>query len=203
LLRGRTEEAQRHITAVGDGPVAQGGLAFRLVYHAIAATIELWRGQPADALDRALPVLESGEETEEPAMLGPLLVLAARAAADLGDRDRGDQLRELHQRLSGDPFAPHPMLVTPSAHGATWKAELASLERRGTVDAWVAAAGAWDRLTHPYDAAYCRWRGAEKAQRTDQGTVAAKLLRRAARDALGHEPLTEAIRRCGYPAGRG
>lgn len=51
--------------------------------------------------------------------------------------------------------------------------------------------------------AYCRWRGAEAALRADQGTVAAKLLQRAARDARGHEPLTEAIRRCGYPARRG
>ncbi len=136
------------------GSVSPSGSA----YNATAATIELWSGQPAAALDRALPVLESGEETEEPVMLASLLVLAARAAADLRDRARGEQLRDLHRRLTGDPFAPHPLLVTPAAQGATWAAELARLEGQETVDGWVAAAAAWDRLTRPYDAAYCRWR---------------------------------------------
>ena len=195
LLKGRAEEAQRHITAVGEGPVARGGLAFRLEYNAIAATIELWSGQPAVALDRALPVLESGEETEEPVMLASLFVLAARAAADLRDRAYGEQLRDLHRRLTGDPFAPHPLLVTPAARGATWAAELARLEGQETVEGWVAAAAAWDRLTRPYDAAYCRWRGAQVALGTVQGTLAGRLLKRATLDARGHVPLSEAIRR--------
>jgi len=195
LLKGHTGEAQRHIAAVAEGPVPRLGLAFRLGYNASAATIELWSGQPAAALDRALPVLGSGQETEEPAMLGPLLVLAARAAADLRDRARGEQLRDLHRRLTGDPFAPHPQLVTPAALGATWAAELARLEGYETVDVWVASAAAWDRLTRPYDAAYSRWRGAQVAQATAQGTVTGRLLKRAALDARGHVPLAEAIRR--------
>ena len=200
LLRGRTEEAQRHILAVGEGPVPRLGLAFRLGYHAIAATIELWGGQPALALDRAIPVLESGEETEEPVMLASLLILAARAAADLRDRARGEQLRDLHRRLTGDPFAPHPLLVTPAAQGATWAAELARLAGQETVDGWVAAGAAWDRLTRPYDAAYCRWRGAQVALETVQGTLAGRLLKRAAIDARGHVPLSEAIRKSsGHP----
>ena len=148
----------------------------------MAATIELWRGQPADALDRALPVLESGEETEEPAMLASLLVLAARAAADLRDPARGQQLRDLHRRLTGDPFAPHP-LRHPGGPGCDLAAELARLEGEETVDGWVAAAAAWDRLTRPYDAAYCRWRGAQVALATAQGTLAGRLLKRAATDA--------------------
>ena len=195
LIRGHAEEAQRHITAAAEGPRPRGGLVFRLEHNARAATIELWRGQPADALDRALPVLESGVETDEPVMLGALLVLAARAAADLRDRPRGDQIRALHRRLTGDPFAPHPLFVTPAAHGGTWAAELARLQGRETVDGWVAAAAAWDRLTRPYDAAYCRWRGAHVALATVQGTLAGRLLKRAARDARGHIPLSEAIRR--------
>ena len=195
LLRGRTAEAQRHILAVGEGPVPRLGLAFRLGYHAIAATVELWRGQPAVALERALPVLESGEQTEEPVMLASLLVLAARAAAEVRDRARGEQLRALHRRLTGDPFAPHPLFVIPEAQGATWAAELARLEGQETVDGWVAAAAAWDRLTRPYDAGYCRWRGAQVALATVQGTMARRLLKRAAIDARGHVPLSEAIRR--------
>ena len=194
LLRGRAEEAQRHILAVGEGPVPRLGLAFRLGYHAIAATIELWGGQPTVALDRAIPVLESGEETEEPVMLASLLVLAARAAADARDRAHGAQLRALHRRLTGDPFAPHPLLVTPAAAGATWTAELARLEGSETVEGWVAAAKAWDHLTRPYDSAYCRWRGAQVALAAAQGTLAGRLLKRAGVDARGHVPLTEAIR---------
>ena len=127
-------------------------------------------------------------------MLAPLLVLAARAAADLGDRARGEQLRDLHRRLTADPFAPHPPLVTPAAEGATWTAELARLDGSETVDGWVAAATAWDRLTRPYDSGYCRWRGAQVALATGQGTLAGRLLKRAAVDARGHLPLTEAIR---------
>ena len=200
LLRGRMEEAKRRITSLGQGLVARGGLASRLGYNGAAAAIDLWRGQPAGALDRALPVLESGEETEEPVVLAPLLVLAARAAADLRDRARGKQLRDLHRRLTGDPFAPHPTLVTPAAQGATWAAELARLEGQETVGGWVAAAAAWDRLMRPYDAAYCRWRGAQVALATAQGTLAGQLLKRAAIDAHGHVPLAEAIRRtAGHP----
>jgi hypothetical protein len=201
LLFGRPDDAHRHLAAVVDGPT--GSLGYRLATAATAATIDLWTARPAAALDRALLVLEAGHRTEEPVMLAPLLVLSARAAADLQVPAHGEELLDLHRRLTGNPFAPHPLFTAPSAHGATWTAELSRLDGRESVEAWASTAAAWDRLTRPFDSAYCRWRGAEAALRTDQGTVAARLLKRAARDARGHEPLTEAIRRCGYPAGRG
>ena len=192
LYAGRADEAQRQLAAVAAGPIRQ--MPHRLDLATTTAGILLWTGQPSPALHWALPVLEAGEETDEPVMLAPLLVLAARAAADLGDRARGEELRDLHRRLTADPFAPHPPLVTPAAQGATWTAELARLQGSETVDGWVAAATAWDRLTRPYDSGYCRWRGAQVALATGQGTLAGRLLKRAAVDARGHLPLTEAIR---------
>jgi hypothetical protein len=87
------------------------------------------------------------------------------------------------------------MLATAPALGATWAAELARLSGQNTADGWGAAAAAWDELIHPYDAAYCRWRAAQVALATAHGTAARRLLKRAAADARGHVPLSEAIRR--------
>jgi tetratricopeptide (TPR) repeat protein len=200
LMRGRTDEARGQIEAVATGPLPRGGLSFRLVFTAVAATIDLWTGHPAAAFDRALPVLESGLDTEEPGTLAPLLVLAARAVADLapcGDRDR---LVGLHRRLTRDPFAPHPIFAAGAAYGATWAAEMARAGAHDSLDRWVAAAVAWDHLARPYDAAYCRWRGAQVALATSQGTTARRLMRRATADARGHVPLSDAI---GRTAGQG
>ena len=200
LMLGRTDEARSTIAAVAAGPLPRGGSASRLEFTATAATIDLWSGQVAAAWDSALPVLEAEQDTEKPVLLAPLLVLAARAAADLGDGARGAQLRTLHRGLTADPFAPHPTFVAAAAQGAMWAAELARLAGQDTVDGWVAAAAAWDDLTRRYDAAYCRWRGAQVGLATVQGTAARRLLKRAAIDARGHVPLCEAIRTtAGHP----
>jgi hypothetical protein len=74
-----------------------------------------------------------------------------------------------------------------------WAAESARLIRTATVDHWVRAATHWDRLGRPHDSAYCRWRAAQVAQATGQGSVAGRLLKRAARDAREHVPLASAI----------
>ena len=55
------------------------------------------------------------------------------------------------------------------------------------------AASLWDWLTRPHDAAYCRWRAAQCALRDGQGTIAVRLLKRAAADAHEHVPLSRAI----------
>jgi hypothetical protein len=61
------------------------------------------------------------------------------------------------------------------------------------VDLWVAAATEWDRINRPHDAAYSRWRAAQVALATGQATMAATLLRRAARDARENVPLLDDI----------
>jgi len=203
LMRGRPEEASRTIMAVATGPLHRGGSPSLLEFTAIAATVEIWSGQAAAAWDRALPVLEAEQNTEKPVMLAPLLALAARAAADLGDGTRGAQLRNLHRGLTAEPFAPRPTFVAAVAHGAMWAAELAKLAGEDSVDHWVRAATAWDDLTHVYDAAYCRWRAAQVALATSHGTAARRLLKRAATDARGHLPLSEAIRQTAGTSTRG
>ena len=85
------------------------------------------------------------------------------------------------------------MLADVGANLISWRAELARLAGSQGVESWRAAATAWDALDRPHDAAYCRWRAAQCALRDGQGTVAARLLRRAAADAREHVPLSEAI----------
>ena len=75
----------------------------------------------------------------------------------------------------------------------TWTAERSRLAGEASVEQWVEAAGEWDRLARPHDAAYCRWRAAQVALATGRGTVAGTLLERAARDAREHVPLLMAI----------
>ena len=193
LLAGRTNEARRRLVALESGP--RGVFAYRLIIATTGATVDLWTGRPKQALDRALAVLEDGTDNEEPAWLAALLCLAARAAADLDDPGRVTPLLELRTNLSGDPFQPHPLIAGTPAHGATWVAELARLQGNQTVEGWLAAAATWDRLSRPYDAGYARWRAAQIALRTGQGTTADTLLKRAAHQANGHVPLKEAIRR--------
>ena len=65
----------------------------------------------------------------------------------------------------------------------------------GTPALWTATASRWDDLHRPHDAAYARWRAAQCALRDGQGTVAQRLLRRAATDAGEHVLLVEAIDR--------
>jgi len=66
---------------------------------------------------------------------------------------------------------------------------------RPSTELWAEAARRWDGLHRPHDAAYCRWRGAQSALGIGHGTIALRLLRRAARDAREHVPLSEAIAR--------
>ena len=99
---------------------------------------------------------------------------------------------DLRARAAVDPFT----TTTPAdgpAHGATWQAETARLAGQPKLELWAKAAGAWDKLTRPHDAAYCRWRGAQVALATGQGTIALRLLRRASREAREHVPLSTAI----------
>ena len=73
--------------------------------------------------------------------------------------------------------------------------ELARLHGTDTVDSWLMAARDWDQLDRPHDSAYCRWRAAQVALREGRGTLAVRLLRKAAVDAREHVPLSEAIAR--------
>jgi hypothetical protein len=104
-----------------------------------------------------------------------------------------DQLHQLLDQAQIDPFARSGCFEARPAHGAAWAAETARLIGRPSLELWAEATGHWDRLGRPHDAAYSRWRGAQVALAAGQGTVAGRLLRRAARDAREHVPLSFAI----------
>ena len=128
----------------------------------------------------------------------PVLVAAARAAADsLGAGQAGveppaasgtsSQVRPTTPSAPGRPAsrsAPMPPPGLPS-----W----ADSSGSATVAGWSSAATEWDALGWRHDAAYCRWRAAQVALAVGQGTVAGRLLRRAAADARQHAPLSAAI----------
>ncbi|MBD3944310.1 ATP-binding protein [Nocardioides ganghwensis] len=163
------------------------------------ATAQLWQGRadlawPAirDALELALADPGIGD-------FGESYVTAARAAADLATQGGptpgtlSAELLDLRRRAAVDPLAPGPMPVCRDAWAATWNAERARLLTQDTTDLWTVAAAAHDRVNSPHDAAYCRWRAAQCALRDGQGSLAGRLLTRAASDAREHVPLSRAI----------
>ena len=165
------------------------------------AAVDLWDARPERTLSLVTPFLDDTVSTLGVALAGPTFVLAARAAADVAERDpQAGRAREGHlqglmdlrARAAVDPFTTTTRADGP-AHGATWQAEIARLAGQSALELWATAAGEWDKLSRPYDAAYCRWRGAQVALATGQGTIAVRLLRRASREAREHVPLSTAI----------
>lgn len=165
------------------------------------AEVELWAGRNGSALallDEALQVTLPTQTL----LTAVLVRMHARANADRLDAEaatasqRRRLVEELHTMVTGareDPFAGAFRDASVPASARTWRAELSRIEGTAAVDDWMAAAAEWDRLTRPHDAAYCRWRGAQAAFRAGQGTIATRLLKRAATDARTHVPLRQAI----------
>lgn len=166
------------------------------------AEIELWAGHVEAALDLLHEALEVSLPTQTAFNVAPLLCLRARAAADRLDalsataakrRTAQEQLHDLLARARTDPFDEASFDAATPAMSRVWRAETARITGMASVDQWIRAATAWDRLTRVHDAAYCRWRAAQVAERAGQGTLASRLLRRAAADARSHAPLAEVI----------
>ena len=202
VARGRLDAAGARLSEL-DGLDRHESLKPELDNVEVLAWSDLWTGRPQQALDRLTRRSGRVAGTEYAAFAGFSLALAARSAADLAEADprtRTELLRQLHdlgERMGVDAFGPARMPAERAACAATWAAELGRLSGNQTVDAWVAAAAGWDKMSRPHDSAYCRWRGAAVALTTGQASVATKLLRRAERDAREHLPLLEAIRTTG------
>ncbi|HEU5035415.1 MAG TPA: AAA family ATPase [Nocardioides sp.] len=203
LLRGRGEQASRLLDAVAEMFVID--LANRVSCAQDAPTADLWCGRPQRAYDRLTAVLRDVVAVEDSgADVAGLLVLAARAAADLVEdpdtagRRRAGLVDELDRLVAGapaDPFAPASWRGDRAALRATWHAERGRLAGTPSLHRWVAAATAWGRIDHPHASSYCRWRAVPVALAGGQATTAVRLLRRAERDARCHLPLLEAIHR--------
>ena len=200
LLRGRCAEALARFDSIAALPMPV--LSNRIEAAEDVATADLWCGRSRPALDHLVGVLREAVTTAASAEVGAVLALAARAAAEVADaarasdasrRELRDQLHQLLEQAQIDPFALSGCFEARPAHGAAWTAETARLVGRPSLELWAEATGHWDRLGRPHDAAYCRWRGAQVALATGRGTVASRLLRRAARDAREHVPLSIVI----------
>jgi hypothetical protein len=165
------------------------------------AAIDLWSRAPERAFLLLQTFLDEIVGTEIGALSGPTFVLAARAAADLADldvlpsdaRDRHrSALRRLRERAPESLFRATNRADGP-ATGESWRAETARLSGATSIPLWARAAGEWDRIDRPHDAAYCRWRGARDALTMGEGRIAQRMLRRAAQQAGEHVPLATAI----------
>ena len=156
------------------------------------ADVGWWGGRPAPVQRRLLDALDALSGSSPVRAVAPALVMAARAAADTGDGHQASLLRELAAR-AGLLDDQHGGDVHLAAHRASYEAEMARAVGRARAADWAHAAALWDPLTRPHDAAYCRWRAAQCALREGQGTIARRLLKRAALDAREHVPLSEAI----------
>ena len=202
-LRGDGDLARERIGRLLD--VFQGRvIGDDIEFWESVATVYVWNTAPGDALAQLLPALHAVVDSELAGLTRPAMLVAARAAADLASADPSsaqqhlDELTTLHSRLPGDTSSheSYGQRLPPAydrALDAHWRAELGRVAGTEVVEHWIAAAAAWDKLARPHDAAYCRWRAAQAAFRDGQGTVAARLLNRAATDAREHVPLSEAI----------
>lgn len=202
LLRGRSDEATKRLDGVAKMFVID--LANRVLCAQDAPTADLWCARPQRAYDRLTSTLRDlGGLEDQGVDVAGLLVLAARAAADLAAaptaevRLRTTLLRELDDlaaSAAGDPFATPNVNANRPALRAMWDAEIGRLSGTPSFELWAAAAAAWDKIVRPHDSAYCRWRGAQVALAAGQASAAPKLLRRAERDAREHMPLLDRIR---------
>ncbi|WP_457207609.1 hypothetical protein, partial [Nocardioides sp. P5_C9_2] len=203
MLTGDLAAAAAGFEALAAIPVSSLLNRSEIVYP--ASELLLWSSEPARALDLLTGLLDRLLPTDLSIFQAGLLSRAARAAADLSNGRTAvtdtvvqvpaahHRLVELRARAPGDLFEAGRVPADRHAHGLTWAAELSRLDGGADLEKWSSAASEWDRLTRPHDAAYCRWRAAQVALRDGRGTVAKRLLARAASDASQHVPLSRAI----------
>ncbi|HEU4337500.1 MAG TPA: AAA family ATPase [Nocardioides sp.] len=199
VVHGDLEAADRRLDAVSG--LDFGVSAHRQAVVNVRALGDLWRGLPAQALDRIGTGIAGETVTSWSPYTGSLLCLAARAAADVAEADPtrraalAARLSGWQQQWSTDPLAPEAAHAAAPAARSTWRAELARLHGVPRLEHWVGAAEQWDLVGRPHEAAYARWRAAEVALRDGRLQLAHRLLRRSHAQARGHVPLLAAIDR--------
>ena len=172
--------------------------------------LELWLRRPEAALATAMAHLDAVGAEGDTRLAGRLLVNAARAYADLceqtadGRSDAEAQrvsahallLQARHDEMAEDPLATGPLRPTAAADALTWAAEWSRAAGTSDPALWKAAADAYAQYPRPLQAAYARWREAQALLVTaGKKDDLASVLRQAAREAHGHEPLLAGIRR--------
>ena len=189
-LDGRPEVGARIMESLWPEIVAEGEIDLEEL--TLRALVHFWNGTSEVILDRLLGDLDKVVDDAPVRLVAPALMAATRAVAETPRvHERIEEVHELVRRTrlleAEDQFM--------GVHACTVAAELSRAAATDSVDDWARATRLWDRVPRPHDAAYARWRAAQCALREGQGTVAARLLKRAAADAREHVPLSEAIAR--------
>jgi ATP/maltotriose-dependent transcriptional regulator MalT len=194
LGRGDLELAQRLVAAIRS---TLSSARHEDQYHLTLAWLDIRTRQaadgPADAASAAAQALDRYDvASASPRYAWPLIVAARNAATGAGGGDAGagggddplvDRLRMLAEKL--EVFGPVQR---------AWQLTFAATDQP-SVEAWDAAAGAWDELGQPYDTAQALLSAARTAVSAGDRDAAAERLRRAAplAKSLDARPLTEAI----------
>ena len=188
---------------LGASTAPNASLAYRLRDpHRRRWSSTLWRDEPGSALEAMLPLLDETASTGSSLFAGAHLVIAATGGGRPGGFGPEVQEEPTSVAISAPascthssddmrsvPFGRGSVMADALGNEAMWEAELSRLVRGARprpLDPGQQRAGT--PSARPHDAAYCRWRAAQVALRDGQGTVAARLLKRAATDAVQHVP---------------
>ena len=192
-VRGRPDEAMRRLQEL---QAAVPAVREDREVTALVTPGELWWNRPDLAFQRLTRSLGDEVGSYDQISTGECQALAVRAAADLADA--GAETRSVLRRQVDRLLAGADPTDTPSeaqhAYRAARAAELSRLAARPLPDLWAAAVTEWDTIGRPFESSYARWRGAQAALASGQGTLANRWLQRAAKDARDHLPLAGAIR---------
>src|SRR5205814_5715676 len=124
-MSGKLDDAQQRLTQV-DG--LQGAhLEFQIDVAVGLSEVALWRNDPSVALRRCIDTASIAAPTDASLFAGPLLVLAARAAADRAEqggrtssrttaRQTLQQLQALRAEMTVDPLAGRAVPATSAAN---------------------------------------------------------------------------------------
>ena len=190
LARGKVDEAAEMVANANRVSLGEPDQMFTGQLTAIAAEVELAKRNPEAARELIRREAERIEDIDYAFFVVRPLALGVEAEADIAERARalGDdaalqealgRAEELVGLLAGqaDPKAwkgiPPPRL---NAHALVAAAELARARGEPTVDAYVAAAAAFDELEFALEAAQARLRAAEAAVSAGDRERAAALL---------------------------
>jgi hypothetical protein len=189
-MTGHPAAGVERLTSMWGEVVADGEIDLEEL--AVLTQLHFWNGTARTPLERLLRDLDAVVDRAPARVLCAALLEATRAVAETAVSEGPSHRATIHDLCARAALSKVDD-VGVAAHARTIVAELARLDAADRVDLWANAAALWDRLHRPHDSAYCRWRAAQAALRDGQGTVATRLLKRAARDAREHVPLTRAI----------
>jgi DNA-binding CsgD family transcriptional regulator/tetratricopeptide (TPR) repeat protein len=189
LRRGSLEGARRHLASVAGTAARSNALEFIGTFRVGSAWLALSEGEYEESREQVrvgLALIRGSEYIR----IGPQLCsIGLCAEAALGG-DPGPLLKQSREFLSGMTEAPEP-----EAYGLLAEAE-ATRTTAPDPGVWQAAAVAWEALSAPYCAAYCRFRETEALLAVKGSREEATVLLRAAHEtavALGADGLRENI----------